>query len=206
VETSFLGPTAEFFEAAARGTAARGHVHGRWFKNDADHVIAEWPLSQGEARLNATYVALSGGVYLLGDDVRTLGRDRLNAVLNPELLALVREGGAATPLDLFEERSPRVGVEPFVAAVTGWAASQAYVAREVPTLWRLERPSGAIVLGVFNWSAQSARRTLPFQDLGLKPVSYLARDLWAGTRASVADPLTLDLPPRSVRLLELTPR
>lgn len=205
VETSFLGPVAEFFEAAARGTIARAHVHGRWFGNDPDHVIVQPPLPLDEARLNATYAALCGGVYLLGDDVLALGSQRLSIASHPELLAIVREGRAAEPLDLFEARNARVAVEPTLMTLSRFAGVGAYPLREVPSVWRLERPAGGVTLAVFNWSDRPRQRSFPLSALRLSPGSRAARDVWTGAPRTVSDPLVVDQPARSVTVLQLAP-
>src|SRR5207302_2367564 len=53
-----------------------------------------------EARVMNTIAALSGGIFMLGDDLETLPADRLALVRNPNVLGLVG-GPAAEPVHLF---------------------------------------------------------------------------------------------------------
>ncbi len=205
VELSGLGPQWPFFESAALGTAARAHVHDVFFRADPDHVIVEPPLSLDEARAVATYVALSGGLWFAGDDLARLPAERLALLTRAEILDIVAEGRAATPLDLLDSAATRAYVAPlapYLARLLG-VASLSEIA--TPSIWRLERRDGSTVLAIFNWSDDRASRTLSRTQLGLDDRSYAARDLWLGAEATLTDALVLDQPRHSVTLLALEP-
>lgn len=138
--------------------------------------------------------------------MRTLAPDRLAIATHPDLLAIVRDGRSAVPVDQFRSPNPRAGVEPFVATLAGWFGVSSYTADAVPSVWKLERPGGTTVLAVFNWTGGRLQRSLTFDALGLRSVAYQARDVWIGATGAVSDRIDFDQPARSVTLLELTPR
>ncbi|HZC76773.1 MAG TPA: glycoside hydrolase family 36 protein, partial [Ktedonobacterales bacterium] len=82
----------------ARNTAARNFFDRTLFTNDADVVMVASPqLTLDEARVMVTVAALSGGIFLLSDDLETLPAERLALLRNANLLELAG-GPAAEPL------------------------------------------------------------------------------------------------------------
>jgi hypothetical protein len=205
VETKPPGPSWTFFQSEALGTSARSHAHERLFRSDPDHVIVEAPLSLDEARAVATYVALSGGLWFAGDELTRLPEERLALLEQPDLLAIVSEGRAATPLDLLETVAGKgyaAPIQPYLARLLHVAALSEIA---TPSVWKLGRPDGSTILGLFNWTDQRAARTFTRADLGLDDRSYRSRDLWSGAESSFPSAsLALDQPRHSVTLLELT--
>ena len=73
---------------AVRSTLARAMLHGRWWQNDPDCLLArdrDTQLTREERQTLATAIALSGGALLLSDELGALSADslRLAQVLLP---------------------------------------------------------------------------------------------------------------------------
>ena len=97
---------------AEPGIAARYYMHRNFFITDPDAFTVsrqlleersiQAPLTLNEAQVSIALAAVSGGMFEIGDDLPTLGSDpeRLALVKNPDLLAMVKLGQAAVPLDL----------------------------------------------------------------------------------------------------------
>jgi Alpha galactosidase C-terminal beta sandwich domain len=154
-------------------------------------------LTPDEARLMITIGALSGGVFMLGDDLETLPADRLALLRNPNILGLVG-GPAAEPVHLFSA--------PEREAQDHWFASP----QELPPLWVRREPDGGTVVAVYNWSDAARPYRLRFQEAAGAGGAYSVIDLWSPRRGGRAlgiksDSLKLNLPPRSVRLLKMKP-
>ncbi len=205
VELSGLGPAWPFFESAALGTSARSHSHEIFFRADPDHVIVEPPLTLDEARAVATYVALSGGLWFAGDDLTKLSAERLALLTNPAILAIVTAGHAATPIDLLDTAATKGYVAPIAPYLARLLHVTSLSEIAAPSIWKLARDDGSIVLAVFNWSDERVAGTFVRAQLGLDEHAYVARDLWLGTRAPLTEALALDQPRHSVTLLELDP-
>jgi alpha-galactosidase len=89
-----------------RNTITRFWTHRRLWQSDPDCLLArdfETQLTDAEVRTLATVVALSGGMFLLSDDMPRLSPERLALV--KKLLPLA--GEAALPLGLTEDELPR---------------------------------------------------------------------------------------------------
>ncbi len=203
VELSGLGPAWPFFESAALGTSARAHAHGVFFRADPDHVIVEAPLTLDEARAVATYVALSGGLWFAGDDLTKLPTERLTLLTNPQILEIVTASRAATPVDLLDAAATKGYVAPIAPYLARLLHVTSLSEIAPPSIWRLARDDGSIVLAIFNWSDERAARTFTRAQLGLDHRAYTARDLWLATRAPLSEALALDQPRHSVTLLVL---
>src|SRR5438874_816343 len=136
----------------ARNQAARLFFDRSLFAIDADVVMAPAPqLSPDEARLMITIAALSGGVFMLGDDLETLPADRLAMLRNPNLLGLVG-GPAAEPVHLFSA--------PEREAQDHWFASP----QELPPLWVRREPDGGAIVAIYNWTDTARPYRLLFQE------------------------------------------
>ena len=104
---------------AAPGIFARYYMHRNFFINDPDaftvsrQIVGEWPnptaLTLDDAQVSIALSAVSGGMYEIGDDLPTLGKDadRLALVENTDLLQMAKLGRAAVPLD--SPKLPRGG-------------------------------------------------------------------------------------------------
>ena len=199
-------PSWPYFEAAARGTSARYFSHGLLFDSDPDHVIVRPPLSMDEARAAASYVALTGGLWLVSEDLASLGPERMALLRHPELLDILREGHSAVPVDLFEEPSLEMILSPMVVDIAEGLGVPIYTGGRTPRLWRLERSDGSVVLGVFNWDDTAGTTEVRLDRVGLDPnATYRVHEIWKGTVRDVSGRITLDQPPHSVDLLEIRP-
>ena len=81
-------PDPDYLRWAARSTAARGFANGRWWWNDPDQLLLREPTSEILATGALAAQVVSGGPWMLGDDLTTLPADRLALALDPELVAL----------------------------------------------------------------------------------------------------------------------
>lgn len=182
----------------ARNHAVRLFFDRALFAVDVDVVMAAAPqLTADEARVMITIAALSGGVFMLSDDLETLPKDRLSLLRNPNVVGLIG-GPAAEPVHLFSA--------PERAARDHWLAFP----EELPPLWVRRSGDGTFVVAIYNWS--DARRThrLRFAEAGGDDGPYILHDLWSprqggralGVRSAA---MRFVLPPHSVRLLRMEP-
>jgi hypothetical protein len=180
----------------ARNQAARLFFDRALFAIDADVVMAPAPqLTPDEARVMITIAALSGGVFMLSDDLETLPADRLALLRNPNVLGLVG-GPAAEPVHLFSA--------PEREAHDHWFAFP----QELPPLWvRPEDGDGAVV-AIYNWSDAERPYRLHFAEATGRPGTYSLTDLWSSRRGGrtlgiKTDSVRINLPAHSVRLLRM---
>jgi len=92
-------PTYAFAANEARNTASRGFTDHFWALDPDVILLRGDGISDAEAWTAVLAGALAGGNYLLGD-ARQAGPLRSAMALDPEVLALVRDGIAARPIDL----------------------------------------------------------------------------------------------------------
>ena len=142
-------------KAQARQAAARWALHGRWFHNDPEIVMAWGSDGRGgadgysleESHTQAVVAALVGGPFLLADQLATLLPEEWAVLEDPEVLDLVWDERGFRPLDLFEQ------------ADTG--RQHAYAQPDdLPSVWVAERGTGRVV-ALFNWTDGAASRTAP---------------------------------------------
>ena len=182
----------------ARNQAARLFFDRSLFAVDADVVMAAAPqLTADEARVMISIGALSGGVFMLSDDLETLPAERLALLRNPNVLGLVG-GPAAEPVHLFSA--------PEREAQDHWFASP----EELPPLWVRRDPDGSAIVAVYNWSDSARPYRLRFSEAIGVDGTFSVADLWSPRRGGRAlgvkrDTLRLSLPPHSVRLLKMKP-
>ena len=182
---------------AAPGIAARYYMHRNFFIDDPDAFTVsrqlleertiEAPLTLSEAQVSIALAAVSGGMFEIGDDLPTLGSDpeRVALVKNPDLLAMVKLGRAALPLDLLT-----------------------YSDKDLqPSVFLLRESPRQSVLAVFNWTEQPASHSLTLSDLKLSAGhSYESFDVFAPDRPLAMDHETLHLenqPAHSVELIKI---
>jgi hypothetical protein len=182
----------------ARNQAARLFFDRSLFAVDADVVMAAAPqLTPDEARVMITIGALSGGVFMLSDDLETLPAERLALLRNSNVLGLVG-GPAAEPVHLFSA--------PEREAQDHWFASP----EELPPLWVRRDPDGSAIVAVYNWSDSARPYRLRFSEAIGVDGTFSVADLWSPRRGGRAlgikrDSVRLSLPPHSVRLLKMKP-
>ena len=81
-------PERPYLRWQARASAARNFANGLWWWIDADQILVREPFTEVEATGSVVANAISGGVWMLGDDLQTLPTDRLDMAMSPELVAL----------------------------------------------------------------------------------------------------------------------
>jgi alpha-galactosidase len=187
---------------AAPGIAARYYMHRNFFITDPDAFTVsrqvleertiEAPATLTEAQVSIALAAVSGGMFEIGDDLPTLGSDpeREALVKNPDLLAMVKVGRAAVPLDLLT-----------------YAAQD-----EQPSIFLLREDQRQFILAVFNWTERPSSHTFTFSDLNLtaghsyKLVDSFAPDqpLAMGGETTNGETLRLEnQPAHSVKLVKI---
>jgi len=178
----------------ARNVAARWAQHGRWYASDPEVVMA-WGADGADpagyptevARVMATLALVTGGPYLLADDLGVLTADERAVLEHPPLLSLLDDTGGGTetfrPLDLLAVVDPPEVAEQVFSVGPG-----------VPSRWLTQR-QGRQVLACFNWGDEPVTHTLP-PDLVAGPSG--AAELWTGARV---DGPTIVVPPRAVRVV-----
>jgi alpha-galactosidase len=182
---------------AAPGIAARYYMHRNFFIDDPDAFTVsrqlleeraiEAPLALNEAQISVALAAISGGMFEIGDDLPTLGSDpeRLALVKNPDLLAMIKLGRAAVPLDLLTYTDKD----------------------EQPSVFLLRQDQRQSILAVFNWTEQLSSHTLTSSGLKLPAAhSYRLVDAFVPDQPLSMDHETLHLenqPPHSVKLIKI---
>jgi hypothetical protein len=182
---------------AEPGIAARYYMHRNFFIEDPDAFTVsrqlleertiQAPLALNEAEVSIALAAVSGGMFEIGDDLPTLGKDaeRVALVENPDLLAMAKLGRAALPVDLltYEDND------------------------EQPSVFWLPQDQRQSILAVFNWTEQSRSHTLTFSDLKLPSGrTYKLFDILAQNHPLAVDHESLRLknqPAHSVKLIKI---
>ena len=182
---------------AAPGIAARYYMHRNFFIDDPDAFTVsrqmleertiQAPLTLSEAQVSIALAAVSGGMFEIGDDLPILGSDpeRLALVKNPDLLAMVKLGRAALPLDLLTYADKD----------------------EQPSVFLLREDARQSILAVFNWTEQPSSRTFTTSDLKL-PAEHLYKlfDSFVEAQPLAMDHETLRLenqPAHSVKVIKI---
>lgn len=178
----------------ARNVAARWAQHGRWYASDPEVVMA-WGSDGTDpagyptevARMMATLALVTGGPYLLADDLGALDAVERAVLEHPPLLSLLDdlEGGTETfrPIDLLAVVDPPEVAEEVFSVGPG-----------VPSRWLTHR-QGRQVLACFNWGDEPATHALP---PGLVEGPGGAAELWTG---ALVDGPNIVVPPRAVRVV-----
>jgi hypothetical protein len=182
---------------AAPGIAARYYMNGNFFRDDPDaftisrQVISDGPIHQpltlSEAQVSITLAVVSGGMYEIGDDLPTLGKDpdRVTLVENPDLLQMAKLGRASLPVDLLTYRSED----------------------EQPSIFLLREDARQAMLAVFNWTEGPRSHTFNFSQLNLPTGhTYQLYDALNHDRPAALNNGTIQLdgqPAHSVRLIKI---
>jgi alpha-galactosidase len=182
---------------AEPGIAARYYMHRNFFIDDPDAFTVsrqlleertiQAPLTLNEAQVSIALAVVSGGMFEIGDDLPTLGSDaeRLALVKNPDLLAMVKLGRAALPLDLMTYTDND----------------------QQPSVFLLHEDQRQSILAVFNWTEQPSSHTFTIADLNLAAGhSYKLLDSFAGNQPLKMDQEALRLdnqPAHSVKLIKI---
>jgi alpha-galactosidase len=191
------GHTFQRSKEAAPGIAARYYMHRNFFVTDPDAFTVsrqlleertiDAPATLNEAQVSIALAAVSGGMFEIGDDLPTLGSDpeRVALVKNSDLLAMVKLGHAALPLDLLTYKSQD----------------------EQPSIFLLREDQRQSILAVFNWTERPSSHTFTLSDLNLTAGhSYNLVDSFAPDHPLAMRDATLHLdnqPAHSVKLVKI---
>ena len=143
-------------KAQARQAAARWALHGRWFHNDPEIVMAWGSDGRGgddgysleESHTQAVVAALVGGPFLLADQLSTLLPEERAVLEDPEVLDLA-----------WDERGLPAD-RPVRPRATTAASTPTRSPADLPSVWVAERAGGTVV-ALFNWTDVAAERTAP---------------------------------------------
>lgn len=191
------GHTFQRSKEAAPGIAARYYMNRNFFINDPDAFTVsrqlmeertiQAPLTLDEAEVSITLSAVSGGLFEIGDDLPTLGRDedRVALIKNPDLLRMAKLGRAAVPVDLLT-----------------------YDAADLqPSVFCLHESAGQSMVAVFNWTDKARTRRLSYSQVQLsadKPHDFKDALKPSLSVSAAGNIIELRLPAHSVRLIRVT--
>lgn len=156
---------------AIRNTITRAPLHRRWWLNDPDCLLArdhDTRLSDAQVKSLATVIALSGGMFLISDDMTRLHPERHDYI------------------------APLLPVLDDSARAPGW------LSQTMPDVFALSLsgPTGAWrVIGVFNWEDTPCDREVDWATLGLDPgADYWLADFWERKQVRLTGNAPLKLP------------
>lgn len=158
-------PRREYLRWQARATAARSWQNGLWWWNDPDQLMLRAPFTEVEARgaIAAQYV--SGGPWLLGDELGSLNAEIFALSLDPELLERSL-GAVGEPVDpLLFTSGPDFGpiaelANPDDAVPTTWRVGDTTVLLNLSDDEIVLNGPGGLEL-VTGETAQAGPRTIP---------------------------------------------
>lgn len=122
----FPDPDPSFLRWQARATAARSWSNSLWWWNDPDQLLIRDPFDEAQVLGAVVAQAASGGSWFLGDDLDSLGDDRVATAL--DLDAVATRGLPAVPARPLDHPS---GFDP------GPIGEMAAPDDQVPTRWTL---------------------------------------------------------------------
>ena len=82
------GPRLEYLRWQTRATMSRGWQNGIWWWIDPDQILLREPFDDQQVHGSIVANLISGGSWLIGDDMRSVSRDRLKKALRKDILAL----------------------------------------------------------------------------------------------------------------------
>ena len=173
-------PSLPSLRNSLRNVATRAWMHNRWWTNDPDTLLMRdraTALTSDEVLAQVTLLALSGGLFILSDDLDGLPPER-RALLSATLPQLL-EG--MDMLDLFEKSMPETALVPVALPWGHW-----------------------YLLALFNWRDVPVERALPDMLPLDERKAYHVIDFWEQRyfRFQVEGSVpVLHLPPHGVVLL-----
>jgi hypothetical protein len=193
------GHTFSASREAATGIAARYYMHRNFYLADPDAFTVSrqtlpdqgWhnsnvPLTLDEAKVSIALAAISGGMFEIGDDLPTLGRDsdRVALVRDGDLIEMAELGKASRPLDLMT-----------------------YAAEDLqPSMFFLQESKRQSILTIFNWTEGPRSHQLNRKDLGLDATcDYEITELLqpAAVAQKLGESIKTEQPPHSVRMFRI---
>ena len=160
------------------------HLNGRIWYNDPDAVYVRNSLTLDQARANASWVNITGQLFVVSDDFSKLTPDRIDLLKR----VMPAHGQHVRPVDLLEEEIPRIW------HVHGHRGVREMVVRDVVAL--------------FNWDDKKEwNADCPLESIDLpKAKTYAAYEFW-GNRLlpPMTDRLKATLPESSCLILAVRP-
>jgi len=177
-----VGDWSRTFKYGVKSVSARYYTNGVYWANDPDSLVVRDPFTLHQAQMWASLIALSGGVIFISEQVYALPPERLG-IIKKILPAFANENKRYSfgwPADFLERREPEVWVLPVKKPFGTWT-----------------------VVGVFNWSDASVKKTLEIASFDLPPdVSYLVHEFWGDEfLGEFRQAIHLELPPHSCKVL-----
>jgi hypothetical protein len=154
--------------------------HGRIWYADPDPVYVRDAVPVEQARALASWVSLSGQLYVVSDAMTKLPPDRLDILKR----TMATHGAVARPVDLLDT--------------------------DVPRLWLVtdtRRGTRRDVIGLYNWEEKEATIESPLGRMGLESAGpYVAFDYWENKLLPPLEgTLRATVPGRSCRVLAVRP-
>jgi hypothetical protein len=155
-------------------------LNNRVWHNDPDCVYVRASTPVAEARLNASWTAISGQLFYDSDWIPDLPADRLDILRR----CMPAHGLPSRPVDVFEAQPARV--------------------------WLLTDTRGNVrrdVIALYNWSKGQANVSYPLDKIGLPPAKeYVAFDFWANKFVPpFRDRVSADFTGEGCRILAVRP-
>ena len=162
-----------------QGDLAEWARPGHW--NDPDMLeVGNGGMTHAEYRTHMSLWSLLAAPLLAGNDLRTMSKETLELLTNPEVIAIDQ--------DALGRQARRVSQEGKLE------------------VWARPLSAGRVAAGLFNRGKEPSRVTARWADLGLKG-RVRVRDAWARKDLdSVADGFTVEVEPHGVALVLLTGR
>lgn len=91
------GPRHEYLRWQTRATMSRSWQNGIWWWVDPDQMLLREPFEAAQVRGSIVANLISGGSWLIGDDLRTVEREKLELALRKDIVAL--SGQLVRPID-----------------------------------------------------------------------------------------------------------
>lgn len=137
-------PRYGFALAQARHTVLRAHTDAFWSLDPDVVLLRGTGIDDTVAWTHVVSMAMAGGNWLLGDARQTTPA-RLKMALLPDVLAMVRDGIAARPLDGLAQKD---------GAAVGSPILDPNGRSEVPHVWRKSTRDGRTYVAVFAWGEE----------------------------------------------------
>jgi alpha-galactosidase len=148
---------------------------GHW--NDPDMLeVGNGGMNDTEYRTHFSLWAILAAPLLAGNDLRTMSDATKEILLNKEVIAVNQDKLGLQGFRVWQEGELEIWKKPL---------------------------DGAVALGLFNRSAQTARMTVRLADLGVTKKKPKVRDLWAHQDLDVAGEYAAEVPSHGVVMLRV---
>jgi len=186
-----------FIQAQLAATASHFFQHHQWFTPNADALMIRPPLADSLVEVMIAQVAMTGGDYILSDNLEAVAKLRLGKLVLPAVNELAASRGTLWPLDLFAHASPmKVMPNPLL---TSWFYRQ-------PEIW-LKTDGSQCWLILFNLAKREKRFQVGLRSLiqemcgqTLFEGNHVGTDVFRAETTNVRDGhVDITVPPESVR-------